>query len=62
VSREHALVLRARSTGAFSLRPLAGNSGTQVEADMVPAEQDYPLAPGTRLILGGEVRFKFEVT
>jgi hypothetical protein len=61
VSRKHALVLRSRQTGSFSIRPLAGNTGTQIEADMVPPLADYPLAPGTRLVLGGTVRFKFEI-
>jgi hypothetical protein len=28
---------------------------------MVAAMHDYPLAPGTRLILGGAVRLRFEV-
>ena len=62
VSRKHALVLRSRQSGGFSVRPLAGNTGTQIEADMVPALADYPLKPGTRLILGGAVRLKFEIT
>jgi hypothetical protein len=62
VSRQHALVLRARGGGGgFALRPLAGNTGTQIEADMVPPLHDYPLTPGTRVILGGAVRFKFEI-
>ncbi|MCS7046725.1 MAG: FHA domain-containing protein [Gemmataceae bacterium] len=60
VSRQHALVLRTRSGGGFALRPLAGNTGTQIEADMVPPLADYPLKPGTRIILGGAVRIKFE--
>jgi Double zinc ribbon/FHA domain len=60
VSRQHALILRSRTGGAFTIRPLAGNTGTQIEADMVPALHDYPLAPGTRIILGGAVRFRFE--
>jgi hypothetical protein len=62
VSRAHALVLHSRQTDGFALRPLAGNTGTQVEAEMVAAQQDYPLTPGTRLVLGGAVRLKFEVT
>jgi hypothetical protein len=61
ISRQHALVLRSRVTGDFALRPLPGNTGTQVEADMVMPMIDYPLAPGQRLILGGVARFKFEV-
>jgi hypothetical protein len=61
VSRRHALVLHGRADDSFHLRPLAGNTGTQIEADMAAAMQDYPLTPGTRLVLGGTVRFKFEV-
>jgi hypothetical protein len=61
VSRSHALVLHSRLNDSFALRPLAGNTGTQVEAEMVPAQQDQPLRPGTRLVLGGAVRFKFEI-
>src|SRR5262245_51041533 len=61
VSRQHALILRSRTGGAFTIRPLAGNTGTQIEADMVPALHDYPLTPGTRIILGGAVRFRFEM-
>ncbi len=62
VSRRHALILHSRASDTYVLRPLAGNTGTQVEVDMVPAQHDYALAPGTRLILGGAVRFKFEIT
>jgi hypothetical protein len=62
VSRQHALVLRSRVNDSFALRPLAGNTGTQLEADMLPAQQDFPLQPGQRLILGGVVRFKFEIS
>lgn len=62
VSRKHALVLRWRSTNSFTLRPLAGNTGTQLDADMVLPLADYPLEPGRRIILGGAVRFKFEIT
>jgi hypothetical protein len=61
VSRRHAAVLHSRADDRFHLRPLGGNTGTQVEADMVPALADYPLTPGTRFILGGAVRFKFEI-
>jgi hypothetical protein len=61
VSRKHAILLHSRQSDAFSLRPLAGNTGTQIESDMVEALQDYPLTSGTRLVLGGAVRFKFEV-
>jgi len=62
VSRQHALVLRSRATGSFSLRPLPGNTGTQVEKDMVLPLHDYPLMPGSRIVLGGAARFRFEVT
>jgi FHA domain-containing protein len=62
VSRRHALVLRQRQDNSFLLRPLAGNTGTQINQDMVAAMHDYPLLPGTRLILGGAVRLRFEVT
>ena len=61
VSRKHALLLHTRADDSYSLRPLAGNTGTQIEQDMVEALKDYPLKPGTRLILGGTVRFKFEI-
>jgi FHA domain len=62
VSRQHALVLRSRVSGNFSLRPLPGNTGTQVETEMVLPLQDCPLTPGVRMILGGAARFKFEIT
>jgi hypothetical protein len=62
ISRKHALLLHQRSLGKFFLRPLAGNTGTQIEADMVAPLQDYPLSPGTRIILGGAVRLKLEIT
>ena len=61
MSRRHALILRSRMADSYTLRPLPGNTGTQIEADMVPAQADYPLQPGTRMILGGAVRFKFEI-
>ncbi len=61
VSRKHALVLRSRETGAFALRPMEGNTGTQVERDMATELEDHPLVDGTRIILGGQVRLKFEV-
>jgi hypothetical protein len=60
VSRTHALILRQRQGNAFLLRPLSGNTGTQVNQDMVAAMHDYPLVPGTRLILGGAVRLRFD--
>jgi hypothetical protein len=62
VSRQHALVLRSRASGNVSLRPLPGNTGTQVETEMVLPLQDYALTPGSRIILGGAARFRFEVT
>jgi hypothetical protein len=62
VSRQHALVLHSRLNDSFTLRPLAGNTGTQLEADMLPAQQDFLLQPGHRLILGGVARFKFEIS
>ena len=62
ISRRHALILKLRSTNAFFLRPLAGNTGTQWGADMVEPLKDYPLEHGCRVILGGAVRFKFEIT
>ncbi|MBI3409567.1 MAG: FHA domain-containing protein [Planctomycetes bacterium] len=61
-SRRHVLILRSRANNTVHLRPLAGNTGTQIDADMVPALHDYPLEPGRRIILGGAVRFKFEIT
>jgi hypothetical protein len=61
VSRKHALILRARATDTFSLRALPGNTGTQVDARMLSGPEEVPLPPGTRVILGGAVRFKFEV-
>jgi hypothetical protein len=60
VSRKHAILLHTRATDGFCLRPLAGNTGTQIEQEMVEALKDHPLVPGTRLILGGVARFKFE--
>jgi hypothetical protein len=60
ISRKHALLLHTRATDSFTLRPLAGNTGTQIEQEMVEPLKDYPLRPGTRLILGGIARFKFE--
>ena len=41
ISRQHALILRTRATGTFALRPMTGNTGTQLEAQM--------LAPAARL-------------
>ncbi len=61
VSRKHALILRARSSDSFTLRPLPGNTGTQVDARLLTGLEEVPLPPGTRVILGGAVRLKFEV-
>ena len=61
ISRQHAISLRSRATSTFVLRPLAGNTGTQLEADLLEAMRDYPLRPGHRIILGGAIRLKFEV-
>jgi hypothetical protein len=61
VSRAHALVLHSRLNDSYLLRPMDGNTGTQLETEMVQPQQDYPLRPGSRLILGGAVRFKFEI-
>lgn len=60
VSRKHALLLRSRETGAFTLRPLAKNTGTQIEHDLAEDLKDYPVKEGTRIVLGGTVRVKFE--
>lgn len=54
-------MLRKTTTPIFLLRPLSGNTGTQINQDMVAAMHDYPLAPDIRLILGGAVRRRFEV-
>jgi FHA domain len=61
ISRQHAVILRTRATNTFALRPLAGNTGTQLDARMVQPQQDYPLKPGHRIILGGVIRLKFEI-
>src|SRR5262249_27233443 len=55
VSRKHALVLRSRETQTYFLRPLAQNTGTQVGSELARELVDYPLADGTRIILGGAV-------
>jgi hypothetical protein len=62
VSRRHVLVLHSRADDTFHLRPLGGNTGTQIESDMVEPLVDYPLTPGMRFVLGGGVRFKLEIT
>jgi hypothetical protein len=61
ISRQHALILRTRATNTFVLRPLTGNTGTQLETQMLKAMEDYPLRPGHRIILGGAIRLKFEI-
>ncbi len=61
ISRQHALVLRSRATSTFALRPLVGNTGTQLETQMLQPMQDYPIRPGHRIILGGVIRLKFEI-
>lgn len=61
VSRKHALVIRSRETRQYVLRPLAKNTGTQIERELTSDLTDYPLTNGTRLVLGGAVRLKFEV-
>jgi hypothetical protein len=61
VSRKHALILRSRSSDSFTLRPLPGNTGTQVGMLMLLGTEEVPLTPGTRIVLGGAVRFMFEV-
>lgn len=61
ISRKHALVLHSRANDAFALRPLAGNTGTQIEQNMAEPLRDYPLAPGTRVLLGGVARLKMEI-
>jgi hypothetical protein len=60
VSRKHAIVMRSRETQQCVLRALAGNTGTQVEKELVEPMRDCPLVDGTRVILGGTVRVKFE--
>ena len=60
ISRKHAIVLRVRDSHSYLLRPLGGNTGTQIEHEMAEPLRDYPLTVGTRVILGGAVRLKFE--
>lgn len=61
ISRHHAMILRTRASNTFALRPLTGNTGTQLEAEMVQPMKDYPLRPGHRIVLGGVIRLKFEI-
>lgn len=60
ISRKHALVLRLRDSQSYLIRPLGGNTGTQIEREMAEPLRDYPLTIGTRMVLGGTVRLKFE--
>jgi FHA domain len=60
VSRRHAEVLRARDSQTFTLRPLPGNTGTQIGKELATPGQDYPLTDGTPIVLGGVVWMKFE--
>jgi hypothetical protein len=60
ISRKHALILRSRDSQTYLLRPLGGNTGTQIEHEIAEPLHDYPLTLGTRMILGGAVRLKFE--
>lgn len=60
VSRRHAELLRARDSQSFSLRPLPGNTGTQVGKELASPGQHYPLTDGTPIVLGGVVWMKFE--
>jgi hypothetical protein len=62
VSRKHAVILRSRETQTFTLRPLARNTGTQVGNELAVELQDYPLCDGTRIVLGGAVRLKFQTS
>ncbi len=60
VSRRHAEVLRARDTQTYRLRPLPGNTGTQVGKELASAGEEYQLTDGTPIVLGGAVWMKFE--
>jgi hypothetical protein len=61
VSRRHAEVLRARDSQTYRLRPLPGNTGTQIGKELATPGQEYPLADGTPIVLGGVVWMKFEI-
>jgi hypothetical protein len=61
VSRKHLLVLHSREHDRFFVRPLAKNTGTQIEREMATDLRDYPLSDGVRMLLGGAVRIKFEI-
>lgn len=60
ISRKHAVLLRSRENGTYTLRPLVKNTGTQIEHTLAEDLKDYPLSEGTRIVLGGSVRMKFE--
>ena len=60
ISRRHAEILRARDSQTFSLRPLPGNTGTQIGKDLAADGQSYTLTDGTPIVLGGVVWMKFE--
>jgi hypothetical protein len=60
VSRRHAEVLRARGSRTYTLRPLPGNTGTQIGKELASPGQEYPLTDGTAIVLGGVVWMKFE--
>jgi len=60
VSRRHAELLRARDSQSFLLRPLPGNTGTQVGKELASPGQNYPLTDGIPIVLGGVVWMKFE--
>jgi hypothetical protein len=62
VSRKHCVILRSRETSTYVLRPLAGNTSTQVGNGLATELMDYPLGDGTRIVLGGVVRIKFETS
>jgi hypothetical protein len=62
ISRKHLLILRSRETGEFFVRPLFKNTGTQIERTLAEDLKDFPILPGTKLVLGGVVRLKFECT
>jgi hypothetical protein len=60
VSRRHAEILRARDSQTYRLRPLPGNTGTQVGKELASPGQEYALTDGTPIVLGGAVWMKFE--
>ncbi len=60
VSRRHAELLRARSTQSYLLRPLPGNTGTQIGKELATPGKEYLLTDGMPIVLGGAVWMKFE--